>query len=70
MTRDEALVEARRRWGPAAFVRIKLTTDGCEVGWLSGSHIRAIEGSGLTWEDAFADADLQAEADNDWDGHS
>jgi hypothetical protein len=62
MTREEALQEARRRWGPRAIVRDMKRYP--ELGprfnvFRTGEQVGP-EGEGETWEEAFADADRRA----------
>ena len=72
VSEQEALAEARRRWGnkatvhtaPIPFVK---TVFFCRVGtgkrWFLADllgEITAVKGAGLTWEAAFADADREA----------
>jgi hypothetical protein len=61
MTRQEALQEARRRWGPLAYV-----TGGGLDDWKIVGAQNAIEGEGATFEEAFANADRrESEASRD-----
>jgi hypothetical protein len=52
MTEKEALREAVKRWGPGAVASISPTDYKCAVG-----SIAAYYGIGLSWDDAFADAE-------------
>ena len=56
MDEVEALVEARKRWGRGAMARIGPNTHWCCVG-----PALKVYGTGLSWEQAFADADRKQE---------
>ena len=60
---EEALNEARRRWGPAGAISIndQYPRSRLLVGELRGSRFW-IHGRGATWEAAFADADARTVA--------
>lgn len=65
MTDEEALAEARRRWGPHAHVMVELTT--CLELFLVGvaderTGEPAWHGAGRSWEAAFREADLPGRA--------
>ena len=72
MSEQEALAEARRRWGHTATVQTApipfvKTVFFCRVGtgkrWFLAEllgEVKAVKGAGLTWEAAFADADREA----------
>jgi hypothetical protein len=63
MTQPEALQEARRRWGKSAHVRAYsngLLTVGYQADEMFTSINTERQGTGHTWEDAFADADKKA----------
>lgn len=65
LTREQALAEAVRRWGPGAYVEYRPPRHGgefpgrsaryrCKVG--NGAlHLPRLEGQGDTWRRAFAD---------------
>ena len=62
MNKEQALVEARRRWGKYAYVKEfakprKLTGATKWVGHHMGGFFM-VEGWGTTWEDAFEHSDL------------
>jgi hypothetical protein len=76
VSEQEALAEARRRWGnkakvhtaPIPFLKTVLF---CRVGtgkrWLLTEvlgEVKAVKGAGLTWEAAFADADRETALDD------
>ena len=60
MTRDEALAEAQRRWGPGS----RISDDdfpNTYVLWRRLDSFRLVTvGIGDSWEDAFLDADRRA----------
>lgn len=58
---EEALQEARRRWGPSGAVSIadNYARSRLLVGELRGSRFWIL-GRGATWKAAFADADARA----------
>ena len=71
MTREEALAEAKRRWGPSGAVRFREETSHsgrstrgrlarycCMVGDGSLGKGCTVEGQGNTWREAFEDAAL------------
>lgn len=62
MTQDEALQEARRRWGDNAKAYQIRPTSQCRVGSLNTKPITYLteHGIGDSWEAAFADADRRA----------
>ena len=67
MTQEQARTEARRRWGDTATiefhpprraqaVRGRLARYACKVGNGAPRGLRAVEGQGDTWREAFEDA--------------
>lgn len=63
MTKQEALTEARRRWGPYALVieHGPQSYDRMCRGLTHGVGLKSIcFGNGTSWEAAFADADRRA----------
>lgn len=60
MTRTDAQLRARARWGPLgdAWIIRQKTTRPYRVGRYSYKPVAA--GMGTTWEEAFADADRRA----------
>lgn len=61
MSRDEAIAEARRRWGESGF--INKTKIACKpVYEVCGGWGLEHYGSGPSWEAAFTDADRRADA--------
>jgi len=70
MTKRDALAEARRRWGPQAYVRVEASTllhKPCLVGYMYGridppDRARCL-GHGNTWEEAFQDAERRSASD-------
>lgn len=65
MTFDEAMLQARRRWGDRGVVEVTFTgyvLDGkvsyrYAVGDAAGGHSWNVQGQGETWEAAFEQAD-------------
>lgn len=59
MTKDQAIDEAKRRWGSDGTAWIGRSTAGkreCRVGFV-GPFARHVRGYGLSWEAAFERAD-------------
>jgi hypothetical protein len=61
MDDETALTEAKRRWGPGAWIDDELSSRH-EVGYVDDTA-EVIMGSGATWEEAFADADRRRAED-------
>jgi hypothetical protein len=60
MTESEALKEASRRWGAAAFIRVRdRGSKQYSVGVLT-ADLYSVKGTGKTWEEAFEQADRNA----------
>lgn len=59
--RDEAMVEARLRWGPLGAISIadQYLKARCLVGELRGGRFW-IQGRGATWQAAFVDAEARS----------
>jgi hypothetical protein len=57
MTQQEALIEARRRWGGSAFVAAGWKKHVYAPTALRGVHVIF---EGASWEEAYADADRRA----------
>ena len=55
MTREEAMQEARRRWGKWGWILRRASF--FQVGTLNGANRQLCIGYGDSWEAAFADAD-------------
>lgn len=53
MSRDEALVEARRRWGPRGWASYAERRGPCLVGGVNDNGTTQIYGSGRSFELAF-----------------
>lgn len=64
MTHEQALAEARKRWGPSGAVETTHSSSGgwCHVGIMETFPMRhfVAKGVGGKWESAFRDADLAA----------
>jgi len=73
VTWAEAQREAMRRWGRVGFAlveseghrRLCTHVQVCKVGTIGALPARVAFGRGLTWEEAFADADKRAAARGD-----
>jgi hypothetical protein len=63
MDDETARTEARRRWGPGAWIDDELSSRH-QVGYVDETE-EVIMGSGATWEEAFADADRKGAEDAD-----
>ena len=62
MTDDEALQEAKRRWGVRGYVRDQSGgPDRFKVGTKTTAGIFLVKGAGQSWEEAFLAADRNAQ---------
>lgn len=68
MMRDDALIEARRRWGKDAFVnrhswkwKPSVFVVGIWGGGKGGEREGIVKGEGKSWHDAFSNADIKAD---------